>query len=277
MATTAYPAHTYEIPQSAQMAYYNSNGQPSPTSSTSPTSPRMTDLNQPYNPNPAKQLRPLKSPLYVPAVLRPTEHFPVMSPMTPPKSTRGSLENLEGRNESHIQQSDLDMYLSQIQTDDEELGNVTGPPKQDHWKPDQASTSCDSPQCKSTFNLFVRKHHCRHCGHIFCSTHSSQVIPLDQEAKFHPDGLQVRACETCHRQYQRWDTARSMIRKNSDGSAGSEDSKSYKSIPSLPQLPGHRRMMSAAITAKGGPQQQQGQLSSSMANSVPKDWAWSTF
>jgi len=269
MATTT---QTYTIPQDNQMSDYSPNRQPSPASSTSPASPRAGDMPQPYNPNPAKQLRPLKSPLYVPAVLRPTEHFPIMSPMTPPKSTRGSLDDLDEHNKSEAQQSDLDVYLSQIQVDEEELGNVTGPPKQDHWRPDEASTSCDSPQCRSNFNLFVRKHHCRHCGHIFCSSHSSQTIPLDQEAKFHPNGYQVRACETCHRQYSRWDTARSMRRKSSGGSAESGDSKSYRTVPSVLHASGHRRVMSSAIATKGGKLDQQ-----SIANSVPRDWAWSTF
>lgn len=272
MATTTYPAQTYAILQGNQMPYYGANGQPSPTSSTSPASLRTGDLPQPYNPNPAKQLRPLKSPLYVPAVLRPTEHFPIMSPMTPPKSTRGSLDNLEEHGETERQQSDLDTFLAQIQVDEEELGDVTGLPKQDHWKPDEASTSCDSPQCRSNFNLFVRKHHCRHCGHIFCSSHSSQTIPLDQEAKFHPNGYQSRACEACHKQYSRWDTARSMKRKDSGDSAGSEDSKSSTSAPTVPHTPGHRRMGSSAISTKGGKKEQQ-----SIANSVPRDWAWSTF
>lgn len=275
MATTTVAAPTCAILQNNQTSYFNSNGQSSPTSSMSPASPKMMDANQPYNPNPAKQLRPLKSPLYIPAVLRPTEHFPIITPMTPPKSTRGSLDNLEEQNESGFEQSDLDAYLSHMQVDEAELGEVTGPPKQDHWKPDEASTSCDSPQCKSNFNLFVRKHHCRHCGHIFCATHSSQTIPLDQEAQFHPDGYSSRACGVCYRQYVKWDTARSMRRKNSDGSSGSEDSKSQRSVvPSLPAISGHRRMMSSARSAKGG-QQQHSQAP--VANSVPKDWAWSTF
>lgn len=271
MATAMHQSQTYTIPQNPnQLTFYNNHGQPSPASSGSPASPRADGLLQqaPYNPNPAKQLRPFKSPLYVPAVLRPTEHFPSFSPMTPPKSERGSFDNLEEQNKTSQQQSDLDLYLSQLQPDDEELEKVTGPPKQDHWKPDEASTSCDSPQCRSNFNIFVRRHHCRHCGHIFCSSHVKQSIPLDQEARFHPEGYDSRACEICHRQYQRWDTARSMRRKNSDGS-GSEDSKSFKTVP---HPPGHRRLQSSAIAARGGQQQQ-----AAIANSVPKDWAWSTF
>ena len=273
--TTTFPAQTYTIPQhNNQMTFYNSNGLISPPSSSSPASPRTHDTHMPYNLNPTKQLRPPKQPLYVPAVLRQTEHFATMSPLTPPKSTRGSVENLEERDNTTFSPEDLESYFRQAQMEEEELGEVTGPPKQDHWKPDEASTSCDLPQCKSNFNLFVRKHHCRYCGHIFCSTHSKHTIPLDQAAEFHPEGFESRACETCHRQYQKWDTARSMKRKNSGDSS---DSKSYKSTArTLPVIPGHRRMQSAAISA-GGRQQQHGQISSSLANSVPKDWAWSTF
>src|SRR5271170_1484728 len=93
-------------------------------------------------------------------------------------------------------------------------------------QPDEASPSCDSPKCRSSFNLFVRKHHCRHCGHIFCAEHTAYTIPLDQNAKFHPEGVQSRACDSCYKQYQRWETARSVCRKNSDNSyTGEPDSK----------------------------------------------------
>lgn len=278
MATTTSPlTQTYNIPQN-NMPFYGTNGQYSPASSTSPTSPRASDPQHPYNPNPAKQLRPLKSPLYVPAVLRPTQ-FPAAPPATPPDSARTSLNHLEDKNSSAIQNTDYDTYMTLIVQGHEgtEIGDVTGPPTHDHWRPDEASPSCDSPQCKTNFNLFVRKHHCRHCGHIFCSSHSSHTIPLDQFAKFHPDGYQSRACDTCARQYQKWDTARSLRRKNSGDTASSNDSQSYRSVPSSTQMPGHRRMQSAAIPSLGGQNQDQQQMASSMANSVPKDWAWSTF
>lgn len=276
-ATTSHPPQTYTIPQSNK-PFYSANGQYSPSSSLSPDSPRTIDLQQPYNPNPSKQLRPLKSPLYVPAVLRPT-HFSSAPPSTPPDSARNSFNNVDDKNLSSLQSTDYDTYMTLIAQGHEgtEIGLVTGPPTQEHWRPDEASPSCDSPQCKTNFNLFVRKHHCRHCGHIFCSSHSSHNIPLDQAARFHPDGYQSRACDTCHKHYQKWDTARSLRRKNSDDSASSNDSQSYKSISNQSHPPGHRRMQSAAIMTIGGQPQQQQQMASSMANSVPKDWAWSTF
>ena len=252
----------YQIPENSQ-AYFTNQQQLSPPSSVSPTSPRMNDYIQHHAPNPYKQLRPLKSPLYVPASLRPTEHF--STPATPPKSQHGSIDNLQNAESAAAaaQQTDLDMsaldpsYLP----DDVDLGEVTGPPTHDHWKPDDASPQCDSPHCSTNFNIFVRKHHCRHCGHIFCSSHVVRAIPLDQGAQFHPDGELSRACEVCYRQYQRWDTARSLRRKNSENSEDGD-------APPTPIAGSHRRMISNGM---------RGQQQKDMANSVPKDWAWSTF
>ena len=229
----------------------------------------MNEYIQHHPPNPYKQLRPLKSPLYIPASLRPTEHF--SSPATPPKSQHGSLDSLqEAEANAHAEQTQLDLdALGAGWIPDEDLGDVTGPPTHEHWKPDVASPQCDSPHCQTNFNLFVRKHHCRHCGHIFCASHVTRFIPLDQGAQFHPDGVPSRACETCFRQFARWDTARSLRRKNS------ENSKDDDSGPPTPLAgPGgsgsHRRMISAGVM-RGKQRAEQ------MANSVPKDWAWSTF
>ena len=126
-----YPTQPYTIPDYASQ-------QPSPASSASPTSPRMQDYIQQHAPNPYKQLRPLKSPLYVPAALRPTEHFCTPSPMTPPKSLQGSLDNLqEDEDRAASPDAQHDLALAAFDPDwaqDEELGEVTGPPTRDHWK-----------------------------------------------------------------------------------------------------------------------------------------------
>lgn len=54
--------------------------------------------------------------------------------MTPPKSLHGSLDNLE---DAPISQSPEERHLDGFDPDwlqAEELSNVTGPPKKDHWK-----------------------------------------------------------------------------------------------------------------------------------------------
>lgn len=121
------------------------NGNPSPANSNSPTSPRLSH----------RQLRPPKGPLYVPAALRPTERHPKHSPPTPPRSVHGSLDSLDGdNNNNHNHDNDNDNMnesisrRSTMESDtggiakmavnewmkNEDLGQVTGHPKRDHWK-----------------------------------------------------------------------------------------------------------------------------------------------
>jgi hypothetical protein len=222
-------------------------------------------------PNQYRQLRPQKTPLYVPAVLRPTEFPAKQSPMTPPKSLHGSLDSLEGADVDAVvsaARTDLDLAMHGDWIEDEELGNVTGPPNREHWKPDEASPTCDSAQCRSSFNLFVRKHHCRHCGHIFCSNHTAFTAPLDQEARFHPDGYPSRVCDTCHTQFERWDTARSIRRKNSNDTETCVMSQPPTPL-GAPGSTAHRRTISGHSLGGKTPEQ--------AASSVPRDWAWSTF
>jgi hypothetical protein len=127
-------------PSNNQLPFYTSQQQPSPTDSAiptpqniSPTSPRMDTCLKYQLPNQVRQLRPPKSPLYVPAVLRPTERPGRQGPLTPPKSLHGSLDSLNeagfgggtGRGGAPL----FDFALPE-----EELGEVTGPPNRDHWK-----------------------------------------------------------------------------------------------------------------------------------------------
>jgi len=60
-----------------------------------------------------------------------------------------------------------------------------------YWVPDERVTSCKS--CKVEFSLFIRKHHCRACGYIFCSTCSSHTANL----KLFGYTEQQRVCNEC--------------------------------------------------------------------------------
>ena len=135
-------------------------------------------------------------------------------------------------------------------------------------QPDEASPSCDSPKCRSSFNLFVRKHHCRHCGHIFCFEHTAYTIPLDQHAKFHPEGIPSRACDSCYRQYEKWNAARRLRRENSENRNTDESGSATPLAGPDYNTLGHRSVHSQQINANP---------SEPVASSVPKDWTWSTF
>jgi hypothetical protein len=103
----------------------------------SPTSPRSHHPHLQYHvPGQVRQLRPMKSPLYVPAALRPTERPNKDTPMTPPKSLHGSLDSLENAAQSNAdgRKAPLDLVVENNWVADENLGDVTGEPARDHWK-----------------------------------------------------------------------------------------------------------------------------------------------
>lgn len=271
MATSVPSSHFYTTPPNS---HPNSQGplhdppQYSPINSAlatpmnqSPSSPSNNAM-FPNFPLGTRQLRGPKSPMYVPAVLRPTERPPRSSPLTPPRSLHGSTDSLEGAESARpiSRRSATDgkkgKKLGQVTEDDpiptDDLAPVTGPPTREHWKPDTNAIICDAPICQKAFSLFERRHHCRHCGHVFCNAHSYWRIPLDQDADYHPKGAQVRSCQHCFNQFRKWKSAR-ISRANSI----------HQQLASTPNTP-----------IKGTPDSSDQKI---VASSVPRDWNWSTF
>ncbi|KAF2430964.1 hypothetical protein EJ08DRAFT_554693, partial [Tothia fuscella] len=229
----------------------------------SPLSPRTSWNIPPHLQAQSRQLRQPKSPLYVPAVLRPTEKPTRQSPPKGNRLSYGSVENImDGEGTMTAADGSL-MGLSRSGsvTDDwtaEVIHPCTGPPTRSHWKLDSTSSTCDDKNCDKYFSFFERRHHCRRCGNIFCGEHSSQVVPLDQNTRFHPQGHQLRACNKCGSDYRDWEVAR-VSRSNSTNSRES-------TTPSTPIINrGMNRLGQAA------------QRVGSMGKSVPDNWNWSTF
>ncbi|KAF5747189.1 COPII coat assembly protein SEC16 isoform X1 [Tripterygium wilfordii] len=71
--------------------------------------------------------------------------------------------------------------------------NLIKPPNEekDHWVPDEAVSKCTA--CGTDFGAFVRRHHCRNCGDIFCDkcTHGRIALTADENAQ------PVRVCDRC--------------------------------------------------------------------------------
>ncbi|KAI1932267.1 Zn finger protein [Ophidiomyces ophidiicola] len=268
------------------------HGNPSPAHSASatpannsPTSPHLQNSQLHHVQSQSRQLRPLKSPLYVPAVLRPTGRPAKFSPLTPPRSVHDVSDDISNTGVPPLlsRTSTIDSVRSQFSkiAEDEwlkfqNLGMVTGSPTREHWKADSASPSCDSPVCRSFFGLFNRRHHCRHCGHVFCSSHTPYLVLLDQNAQFHPGGIPSRACNLCWSEYCRWDQSRidqlnqiqhdlasQLEQKRNDGAI----STTVKDTDSDRASVSDASFISPAV----------GHQDTVMATSVPKDWSWSTF
>ena len=98
------------------------------------------------------------------------------------------------------------------------------------WVPDRNVQQCFN--CYREFSLVVRKHHCRICGHIFCSicSFTKKVLSKDNKRK------KIRICFRCdkiHSQFQtdlklkmKLITNKKRIDQNTNkhtGSLGSQD------------------------------------------------------
>ncbi|XP_072967332.1 protein FREE1-like [Typha angustifolia] len=66
-----------------------------------------------------------------------------------------------------------------------------GDEEKDHWVPDEAVSKC--PSCGTDFGAFVRRHHCRNCGDIFCDKCTQGRIALTADENAQP----VRVCDRC--------------------------------------------------------------------------------
>ncbi|KAF1952115.1 hypothetical protein CC80DRAFT_552548 [Byssothecium circinans] len=245
--------HAYK--KSAQYAPMDS-GANSPVN-LSPTSPR--DTSHPYTRSQhAPPLRPLKTPLYVPAALRRTEKR--QSPpkndarVDTPNSNWGHGPFGSGNGDvapvTRIATEDLNTIYN-----DMPLSPIAGPITRNHWQPDTSANECSASSCQQTFNWRTRRHHCRKCGGIFCWQHSQKVVRLNEHALFHPEGNWQRSCDRCHTQFREWEQMRSS-RTNSESS----DSGTAAVRIDTPQA---QRPENARV--------------GSLATSFGGNWNWSTF
>ncbi len=70
--------------------------------------------------------------------------------------------------------------------------DVSGRSVADHWLRDDTAESCT--KCRVRFSLTERRHHCRNCGHVFCSRCSRYESEIMQLRIRRP----VRVCQECY-------------------------------------------------------------------------------
>ncbi|KAI1338008.1 FYVE-domain-containing protein [Xylariaceae sp. FL0016] len=248
-----YPSQPAQGYQSQQISPLSTSNNASPTSSKS------------YH---HKRLRPL----YIPAVLRPTEHHSKKSRDRKEGDADDDDAPLSSSN-SFISLPGLGAFgrLSRRSTGDsgkcmdgdwnlDLFPKPTASPTRQHWKPDPESAICDEPSCRRNFNYWTRRHHCRKCGNIFCDSHSTYGVPLDQNAEYNPRGIISRACAHCYTEFQAW-------RSRTNSQASSENSSVVQGSRTAPASP----IASTPTAMKPQGQHQE------IAASVPRDWNWSTF
>lgn len=186
-----------------------------------------------------QQIKGLRTPMYIPAVLRMTQNgsyeYPNRSLSNSPEmvSTPPTAQSPENHYETHLQafgQKSINSSTASIKSTDSarsidstnspKFGSLnrflsTGslgrsfdhisnaPPTRRHWVKDEAVTTCSIPTCNKTFNFFERRHHCRKCGGIFCKEHTSHSLYINRMAQFTTGGRGTlsKVCDNCIREY----------------------------------------------------------------------------
>lgn len=168
-----------------------------------------------------------KKPLYTPAVLRDINETKISNDILLKRALTPSFE--ENSNDTSETAENLDS--SSILTNNSRLStwskfrnyfkndqhydknNITTksfktediqPITKDHWVPDDYRDACFD--CNTKFNLFERRHHCRHCGEIFCYKHLRHFLYLNSQAHFIIGatglGKLVKVCDGCLEKYE---------------------------------------------------------------------------
>ncbi|KAG6727444.1 hypothetical protein I3843_02G114100 [Carya illinoinensis] len=72
----------------------------------------------------------------------------------------------------------------------------------DFWMPDHSCRVCY--ECDSQFTVFNRRHHCRHCGRVFCARCTSNSVPVPSgvdPTTAQEERERIRVCNYCFKQW----------------------------------------------------------------------------
>ncbi|GIY75059.1 RUN and FYVE domain-containing protein 2 [Caerostris darwini] len=98
------------------------------------------------------------------------------------------LQKLHSEHERTLEEMGIQLKESKLKIEDLKENQMVM--KEAVWTQDRQATDCK--QCNKPFSVARRKHHCRHCGDIFCNSCSDNTMPLPSSAK------PVRVCDTCY-------------------------------------------------------------------------------
>lgn len=186
-----------------------------------------------------------KRPMYMPAVLRQS-------------NTNLKPEDLKHINEQNSKRSKsliTDAATSlRSQTSHWKLAfnsNSKNSPTKAHWRRDLSRNTC--AYCDKQFTFFERRHHCRHCGDIFCAEHTSNFLKLGIDAQFTVAGSGVlcKVCDNCYDDYKNF-------LKNKFGNDINVNGSLKRDVPM-----NNERKKSV--------------VENNLSGSVPADWSWSSF
>ncbi|KQJ98517.1 1-phosphatidylinositol-3-phosphate 5-kinase FAB1A [Brachypodium distachyon] len=75
----------------------------------------------------------------------------------------------------------------------------------DFWMPDHSCRVCYD--CDTQFTILNRRHHCRHCGRVFCARCTANSVPRPPGDDPREDGERIRVCNYCFKRWLEEETA----------------------------------------------------------------------
>ncbi|EDO17126.1 hypothetical protein Kpol_1025p47 [Vanderwaltozyma polyspora DSM 70294] len=279
-----------------------------------------------------KQINDPKKPLYVPAVLRNVSETNITnddviwssivhnSPKfsanynnslgsyfnSEPSSSKASIHSASSYVIDTCKKR-ISSLFSQNEDHDSSLGapslakiEQTKLPVRTHWIPDSQRNSCR--YCHKLFTFWERKHHCRHCGDIFCQQHLRHWLYLNSQAEFiigggSGIGTLSKVCVTCAEEYEnlirsndplsklQMDNLTLTKLKNKVGNSSSQGA-GTKVMKNIDKVSNSIKIDSDGKNLNLDPndgadgienKKQERELMNSVVGSVPVDWNWSSF
>lgn len=261
---------------------------------------------QQHNKRMLKQIGNPKKPLYLPAVLRDVSETnitidDVIRPASPQHTlvSRNQNTTLRSNTSASSQASVISTHSSILETcrrrlgmfflsggdhsgSDPQLGfklESPAPPTREHWLADSKRSSCH--YCHKLFTFLERKHHCRHCGDIFCQQHLAHWLYLNSSAQFMIGGGGMgtlsKICDNCLEDYENMIKNPSWKDKKSSRQVGDRISSNTGSSVSQTGQSRVPEAINVENSANMGDTNDKDDVMGSVVGSVPADWNWSSF
>lgn len=257
-----------------------------------------------------KQISNPKKPLYLPAVLRDVSETNLTNedfvrPPSPQHSVisnnqtmtsdnlhqqmQNSNQSLHGSSTASVHSTNssfIESYRRQIALwffSSNEYGSIENrwsqfldppaPPTKRHWLHDSKRGSCH--YCHKLFTFWERKHHCRHCGDIFCQQHLGHWLYLNSDASFIIGGGGLgtlsKICDGCLEEYE--NVVKNPRWKNQKLDGSNQQGNLVESTAATPTAIPARDMEGIDFQNDDS----KVDFIGSVAGSVPADWNWSSF
>ncbi|AEY98174.1 FAFR490Cp [Eremothecium gossypii FDAG1] len=286
----------YNINKSSEATYIRENGV-------------GTEQHRYYTKKPIRQINEPKKPMYTPAVLRDISetnltwnqlkaHSPSPSATSVPHNNglyivksghSNSASSIHSTGSSFLSdyRRKFDMWLGYGKCPNQPMQRVNlVPPTRKHWVSDNKRQACR--YCHKLFTFWERKHHCRHCGDIFCQQHVRHWLYLNPKAKFIIGGgglgMLSKICDNCLEEYERLVKDGPNGVNTGTGSPSNIDSpgnvtprKNYQKQNSSNPKVSAAKINGVAEGDEVQPGTSGRQRLDSFVGSIPADWSWSSF